>query len=491
MALKVKRTGVMLRPDETRVFFRPFDFMGSERLTRIVARVMGMPDREVDREYQKVIRNFVDRHMHLPRFFLRQFEEVECRLFTDAPVSDTRKLLLGAYFSQEYSLEAAALFNPSIVPHPDQSDLPPGSLRCVLSLRATGEGHLSSIVFRTVTIDADTSIKVMEPTKFVTAPTVRLDAKYEKRLFERKLVELGLLDHFAIGILDEMPETFELARLSESVERHLKRDRTLSQEKQMVANGMLSVARSNYEIEFSPEQRISERVIFPNTPAERRGIEDARFVLFTEDDGTTCYYATYTAFDGQVTLPQLLETKDFLNFKVSTLNGPEVQNKGMALFPKRVGGRYAMVGRQDGENLYLMFSDSIHFWHTRQILMRPTYPWEFVQIGNCGSPIETDAGWLVLTHGVGAMRQYAIGAILLDRHDPSLVLGRLREPLLRPSESEREGYVPNVVYSCGGLVHGEHLILPYAVSDQCSTFATVLISDLIAELLGSDNRRRS
>jgi predicted GH43/DUF377 family glycosyl hydrolase len=248
------------------------------------------------------------------------------------------------------------------------------------------------------------------------------------------------------------------------------------------ARSMLALAEANYEVIYEPIHQMSERIIFPNSPTESSGVEDARFVQFTEDDGHTKYFATYTAYDGRVTFPQILETTDFLRFKISTLNGPQVQNKGMALFPRKINGRYAMLSRQDGENIFLMYSDELHFWLTRETLLKPTYGWEFVQLGNCGSPLETEAGWLVLSHGVGPMRKYSIGAFLLDLHDPSKVIGRLREPLLSPEHAEREGYVPNVVYSCGGQIHGQDLVIPYAMSDYASTFALVNLADLLTAL---------
>jgi predicted GH43/DUF377 family glycosyl hydrolase len=308
------------------------------------------------------------------------------------------------------------------------------------------------------------------------------NSRFEKRLFERKLAELGQLSAFATGVMGCLGESFDFNELNAEVTRSLRRDRRIADGEKASALAIIALAKANYEICFEESDRISERVIFPNSHTESRGIEDARFVAFREDDGSVTYYATYTAFDGQVALPQLLETRDFVRFKIGTLNGPMVQNKGMALFPRRIGGRYAMLSRQDGENLFLMFSDMLHFWYERRILLRPTMPWEFVQVGNCGSPIETDAGWLVLTHGVGPMRRYVIGAILLDRDDPGRVIGRLREPLIEPTATEREGYVPNVVYSCGALVHAGHLILPYAMSDQSTAFATVPLNELLDEL---------
>ncbi len=282
--------------------------------------------------------------------------------------------------------------------------------------------------------------------------------------------------------MDRLGEQFTFAQLTAVANEGSRGIRQLDGSVRRTAEDLLAVARANYEISFEPSERYSERVIFPLAPAEARGIEDARFVRFHDEAGRSTYYATYTAFDGQVALPQLLETKDFVRFKISTLNGPEVQNKGMALFPRKVRGHYAMLSRQYGENIYLMYSDMLHFWYDKRLLLRPTYPWEFVQLGNCGSPIETDAGSLVLTHGVGAMRRYAIGAILLDLDDPGRVIGRLPEPLLEPTPEERDGYVPNVVYSCGALVHDGRLILPYAMSDQCTSFATVVLEELLVEL---------
>jgi predicted GH43/DUF377 family glycosyl hydrolase len=298
-------------------------------------------------------------------------------------------------------------------------------------------------------------------------------------LFYRKLVELNVESPFVEQVLATLHEQFTLEELQQAIRRSLSQSRPRHHELQPVVQGMLTLAKSNYEIRYSPEQHISERIIFPSSPTEANGIEDARFVQFTEDDGSIRYYATYTAFDGKVILPQILETDDFLRFQISTLNGPEVRNKGFALFPRKVRGMYAMLSRQDNENIYLMYSDMLHFWYTKELIAKPTYAWEYVQIGNCGSPIETDQGWLILTHGVGAMRKYALGAFLLDLEDPSRVIGRLEVPLLEPDANEREGYVPNVVYSCGGVLHNRELIIPYAMSDYASTFATVSLDEVL------------
>jgi len=406
--------------------------MSQERITRIVARVTALERSEAEKEARIMLDRFVERHVKLEGFLLRRFEEVRDHVITDRPLNDWQKLLVGAYFTLEYSLEAAALFNPSIVPHPDQSGLSPGTLRFVLSLRATGEGHVSSIVFRTGVVDENGQISINPPTRFITAAEVHPNPSYEKRLFERKLRELGVLSRDAQHLMDQLGEQFTFQQLSAVADEGSRGIRLLDGSVRRTAENLLAVARANYEISFEPSERYSERVIFPLAPAEARGIEDARFVRFHDEAGRSTYYATYTAFDGQVPLPQLLETEDFARFKISTLNGPEVQNKGMALFPRKVRGHYAMLSRQDSENIYLMYSDMLHFWYDKQLLLRPTFPWEFVQLGNCGSPIETDAGWLVLTHGVGSIRRYAIGVILLDLNDPGRVIGRLPEPLLEP-----------------------------------------------------------
>ncbi len=480
--MKMERTGPVLRPNPARVFFRPFEVFSEKRALRILSRVMMLSEAEARRRADEVVEEFHERHSRLRDFFLHRFEQVEEHLITDRPTSEARKILVGAYFSQEYSLEAAALFNPSIVPHPDQRGLPEGALRFVLSLRATGEGHISSITFRTGTVDREGRIAMDPASPYATAPDAVPDMLYERALFLRKLRELGLDTRFTREVLDELEPEFQGADLRRVLNEFRVRNRYQSTEERQVADGILSLARANYDVQFADDVPISERVIFPSSPAERNGIEDARFVAFREDDGSTMYYATYTAYDGSVTLPQLLATPDFARFQISTLNGPQVQNKGMALFPRRIRGHYAVLSRQDQESIHLMVSDMLHFWYERTLVARPTFPWEFVQLGNCGSPIETPEGWLVLTHGVGPMRQYRIGAILLDLDDPSRVIGRLPEPLLSPIAEEREGYVPNVVYSCGGLIHAGRLILPYAMSDQCSSFATCGLDELLAEL---------
>lgn len=480
--MKAIRTGIVIKPDYKRVVYRPFTILSEERIIKIIGRILTLSEEDVKKELGQVITEFEVRHQRLRNFFLNRFEEMKKHLLTDQVLSEERKLLIGAYFTQEYSMESAALFNPSMVWHPDQSDLPEGSRRFILSLRATGEGHLSSITFRSGIIDKENEITIPNPTRYVTTSENITNPVYEKKLFERKLIELDLLNDFAKQVISSLKENFTVTDLEDCIKILIRPNKKKSGENELTAKGILSLALSNYEIQYSPDQNLSERIIFPHSPSESNGIEDARFVEFTDENGERIYFATYTAYDGKVTFPQILETKDFLHFKIGTLNGPEVQNKGMALFPRKINGLYAMISRQDNENIFLMYSEHLHFWYSKQLILKPTYPWEFVQLGNCGSPIETEAGWLVLSHGVGAMREYSIGAFLLDKDDPSKVIGRLEEPLLTPNENEREGYVPNVVYSCGGAIHGDELIIPYAMSDHASSIAKVNLSELLKKL---------
>jgi predicted GH43/DUF377 family glycosyl hydrolase len=481
--MNLKRTGTIIKPDQSRVLLRPFSPGGPERMARIIGRIMALPEDRVSQLLEEVSADFSRRHKPIRDLFLRRFEEVREFMTTVAGVSEPRRLLIGAYFLAEYSLESAALFNPSIVPHPDQTGLPPGALRFILSLRATGEGHISSITFRTGIIHRDQRIEVLPATDFLAEPRQIPNPRYEKALFGQKLCELGLNGELTRRIMNKLGESFALEDLRARLQKEqFRQSDGMTQEDQETAQGIWMLARSNYEVQFQPEQELSERILFPATPSQRNGIEDARFVRFRNDDGTHIYYATFTAFDGRVIVPELVETFDFLNFQFITLNGRAAENKGMALFPRKIGDRYAMLSRQDNENIYLMFSDNVHFWNERNVLLKPAFPWELVQIGNCGSPLETDAGWLVLSHGVGPMRQYCIGAFLLDRDDPAKVIGRLREPLLKPNQQERKGYVPNVVYTCGALIHNGELIIPYGLADHATGFATVALAEVLSAM---------
>ena len=421
----LNRQALYLRPDPTRVIVRPFkpateprDLNPTDktRANHIVERVLALDYTATASLLADVLENFQGRHRNLLKMFELRADEMEEALTAHSAFSEVQRQLIGAYFMHEYSFEASALFNPSMVPHPDQSGTATGSLRFALSLRAVGEGHVSSLTFRAGTIAADGSIAV--------DPTARLASS--PRIGHRISGPIG----------DEI------------------------------------------EVIFDPEQDISERVIFPVTESQSNGIEDARFVEFS-DDGRTTYYATYTAYKGTAIRSELIETSNFLSFRMSPLHGAAARNKGMALFPRRIDGKYAMIARQDNENLYLVYSDDLYRWEGGQAILKPQFPWEFVQIGNCGSPIELEEGWLLFTHGVGPVRKYSIGAVLLDKRDPSRVLGRSSEPLLRPEPTEREGYVPNVVYTCGAIRHNDQIILPYAVSDTFSNFATIKISALM------------
>ncbi|MFH1975033.1 MAG: glycoside hydrolase family 130 protein [Pseudomonadota bacterium] len=477
--LKVKRKANKIVGDTSRVITRLHLPDESYRILKIIQRIMSLSETAAKNLLTQIMTDFSGRHADIGHIFERHLNEVKAYLPRDAMLSDVQNALIGAYFTKEYSIESAALFNPSIVPHPDQSHLGKGSLRFIMSLRATGEGHISSIVFRSGILDRYNRILFDPISDFVETPDLQLDSVYKRNPFQLKLNEMGAGNEIAAYILNQLPEDFTYNELIEKIEILRVKPQFSKTIQKRTFEIICWLADSNYEVSFHPDHRISERVIFPVSKNESRGIEDARFVQFFNDNGEIVYYATYTAYNGITILPQLIETRDFIKFNILTLNGKAVQNKGMALFPRKIGGRYAMLSRQDGENNHIMFSDNIHFWQESQIIQEPEYPWEFMQIGNCGSPLETNEGWIVLTHGVGPMRQYCIGAILLDLENPTKIIARLDEPLLAPHEKEREGYVPNVVYSCGAMIHNNKLIIPYAMSDINSGIATVAVNDLL------------
>jgi predicted GH43/DUF377 family glycosyl hydrolase len=477
--LKVKRKANKIVGDTSRVITRLHLPDDRYRISKIIQRIMSLSETAAKNLITQILSDFSGRHKDIGHIFERHLNEVKGYLPRSAMLSDVQRALIGAYFTKEYAIESAALFNPSIVPHPDQSHLKKGSLRFVMSLRATGEGHISSIVFRSGVLDRHNTFLFDPISDFVETPDLQLDAVYKRNVFQRKLNEMGARNEITVYVLNQMPEDFTYNELIEKIGIL----RAKPQFSETIQNRTFEIIRwladSNYEVIFHPDHRISERVIFPVSKNENRGIEDARFVQFFNDNGEVVYFATYTAYNGITILPQLIETKDFIKFNILTLNGKAVQNKGMALFPRKIGGRYAMLSRQDGENNHIMFSDNIHFWQNSQIIQEPEYPWEFIQIGNCGSPLETDKGWIVLTHGVGPMRKYCIGAILLDLENPTKIVARLDEPLLAPHEKEREGYVPNVVYSCGAIIHNDELVIPYAMSDINSGVAAVVVNELL------------
>jgi predicted GH43/DUF377 family glycosyl hydrolase len=486
--VEVRRTEHRLEPDVRRVIAKPYLF-GEEiaggwpsRSALLMERVLGIPESQVRGLVEGIVADFSSRHGGFEALLERHFDQVSHHLGPNAgPVSRERRLLIGAYFTHEYSIEASALFNPSIVLAPDQSRLAAGAKRVIMSLRAVGEGHISSIEFRSGVIDAAGAL-TFDPLGPHLVGGDRTDpATYDKHLFGLKLGELGAQNELTSMVLDRLSDAFSLAELEQSLAL-LEADgppHAISFETTKIIR---LLAASNYVTRFPADSALSERVLFPAGPHESHGMEDARFVRFVEAGGASRYYATYTAFDGFEILPQLIETEDFVSFRISTLNGSAAQNKGMALFPRRIGGKYVMLSRKDRENLYLATSDNVRFWNHATELDRPRAPWELVQIGNCGSPLETEAGWLVLTHGVGAMRRYAIGALLLDLEDPLRVIGRLDAPLLEPDASEREGYVPNVVYTCGALVNGDNLVLPYGMSDAAIGVAVIALPELLAAL---------
>ena len=467
--------------DDSRVIAHFLDIGDPRRAKAIIARVLALDEPQVHQLYQRVMEEFAHRHRRLEGPLERHFGYVRHLIADPDALTHERRMLIGSYFTMEYAIESAALFNPSIVPHPDQGGVGEGAVRFIMSLRATGEGHVSSIVFRTGIISGDGSIDFDPPSRFCAKLRVKPDRNYEKKLFFLKLIEMAAYNDAARVILEQLPESFTLELLLRAVDDVRKWEKK-PPNFNATAENMLWLARSNYHLHLPPDTDPSEIVIFPVSENESRGIEDARLTRFTEDDGQVTYIGTYTAYNGFNILPQIFETRNFLDFEVHTLNGRYVQNKGMALFPRRIDGLYHMLSRIDGENLYLMRSDNIHFWNECRKLQGPAYPWELLQIGNCGPPIETPAGWLMLTHGVGPMRQYCIGCSLLDLEDPRKVIGHLSEPLIAPLESERDGYVPNVVYSCGAMIHGDRLVIPYAMSDSATSVATVSVSELLSEL---------
>lgn len=431
-----------------------------------------MPEDKVEQVLERVVRSFSNRHKNILEALDNNYSEIKKFIPQNIQVSDNRKALLGAYFSCEYSIQAAAFFNPSIIAHPDQSGVPEGNLRFILSFRSVGEGHISSIEFRSGIVDENCNFTFDKVSSFAEPGNVVNNPVYDKSTFFLKLVEMQNHENEIYQrIYNLLPDEFYLSDLNTVLQM------VIDCEHKAIGENIMWLAKSNYELRFKSDQDLSEKIIFPASQNDSNGIEDARFVRFVDDDGSVTYYATYTAYNGRNILPQIIETKDFNNFKMITLTGDFSKNKGMALFPRKINGKYMMISRVDGENLYLMSSDNIHSWHKAELLKEPEDAWEFVQIGNCGSPVETDQGWVLLTHGVGPMREYSIGVILLDLENPSKIIGNMSEPLLVCAQEEREGYVPNVVYSCGCIDHGDNLIIPYAMSDTCSGIATISLSE--------------
>lgn len=480
--ITIHPTGVELSPDVSRVLVRPFNPGEDVRWENIIRRALEMSEERVAEELDTARDDFCNRHIEIEQVWMRRFERILDRVPGAGGLSHERRLFLGALFSHEYSLQAAALFNPSIVPHPDQGGVEPGELRFIMSLRATGEGHISSIEFREGVVRYDYSVELKDVSGFVTLPEVNKNPTYRKASFLHKLRELEVDDSCIDPVMDKLGHLFTLQELNEAVRGVSAFDLDGKCNVDHIIGCINWLAEANYDVSFPDEVPLSDRIVFPVSTNESNGIEDARFVRFEDDDGEVTFYGTYTAYNGRMILPQLMETNDFHYFRARVLHGAAVQNKGMALFPRKIGEHYAMLSRQDDENLFLMYSDDIHRWTAPILVREPVYPWEYIKIGNCGSPMETEDGWLVITHGVGPMRQYCLGAILLDLDDPTKVIGALEEPLLKPEGHGREGYVPNVVYSCGALIHRDRLILPYGKSDTLTTVVTVDLRELLGAM---------
>ena len=479
----IRSVSLGMKADERRTILLPFVHGYPQQVREILEYVRDLPEEDFRQEWSGVSGVFGKRHKHFADLLRANYEMA--RPIGGVTLSDEeRRLLAGSYFTMEYAFQGAALFNPSIVPHPNQSGVPEGAVRFIMSLRAVGEGHISSVVFRIGTIGADGEVS-LEPLGEFDAPTrAHPDRLYPRGLFERKLVEMGADAGWARRTLSMLQEQFTLRQL-EAVISKIRNDPSINDLNvvaQQTMESALWLARSNYQVVLAPDADISNLLIFPHSENESRGIEDMRLARFT-DDGTVTYYGTYTAYNGSRMLPMLMDTQDFRTLSIHTLSGKCVQNKGMALFPRKIRSQYAMCSRIDGRNLFLMYSDMIQFWETATVLVQPKYPWEFRHIGNCGSPLETPEGWLLITHGVGPLREYSIGAVLLDLEDPLKVRGRLKEPLIVATDETRAGYVPNVVYSCGLMIWRDRVYLPYGIADERTAMAVIELKPLLERIL--------
>jgi predicted GH43/DUF377 family glycosyl hydrolase len=485
MRIPVVRKPLKIYPDMKRVIAR-FFFNGDERGKNVIQCVMTMKEDEVEKELAGILREFARRHRNIAQLYERHCERVK-GLFESLGIEmnklgQARKLLIGSYFTHEYSIESAAFFNPSIIADPDQTDLREGELRVILSFRAVGEGHISSITFRRAVLDTNNDIELINRGLLIgEADTIR-PTIYKKEIFQLKDTVGGKEDYVAEKLQGRLPERFDYSKLKKIIAKLQEEETEIDTDTKAAYEQMLWRADSYHSFHFSPDTDIADRVIFPTSEYEVKGVEDARFVEF-KDKGKRTYYATYTAYDGHNIMPKLLETTNFYDFKIMPLYGNGARNKNLALFPRKINGKYAMLSRVDGVNNYIMYSDKINVWNDPQLLQEPKYPWEFTQIGNCGSPIETDRGWLLITHGVGPMRRYCLGASLFKLDNPSYEIGRLREPLMMVRDDEREGYVPNVLYTCGSIIHNNELIIPYGISDWGAGFATVALEPLLDKIV--------
>jgi predicted GH43/DUF377 family glycosyl hydrolase len=484
----VTETGIDLSPDRTRVITRLFVAgredvgPGDSRASAVIERILALSEDAVEAAMSDLDKRFDNRHRDLHDTFLRHAELVRPSLESEAELSEARQLLLGAAFTHEYAIEGAALCNPSGVLHPDQGV--EGGTRFIISVRGIGEGHRSSIGFRTGTITPTGLVTIDDAGPYPVTAEAGLAANH-RSVFHTKLAEVDDDRENAAYVLDALALVFDDVELEGRVEA-LAAEVATRRHTSDTIDHLRSVARSSYSVEFHESTELSERVLWPHAPAEEHGMEDARFVRFTCDDGSIVYHATYTAFDGVHVAQHLLTTTDFASFTASPMAGDAAVGKGLALFPRKVGGRYAALSRSDRETNAIAFSDDMHCWNDAHVIQVPDQTWELLQLGNCGSPIETEHGWLVLTHGVGAMRTYSLGAMLLDLDEPNRVLARTEHPIISPDAGHRDGYVPNVIYSCGGFAHNDTLVLPYGIADQSISIATVSISNLIDSMRRDD-----
>ncbi|MHC5082673.1 MAG: glycoside hydrolase family 130 protein [Planctomycetota bacterium] len=478
--IPVKRLPLRLVPDPRRTITR-FFWPAEDKARRIINRVLSLDSNRVSELVNEVLEQFRAGNPGLEEILLNNYDRAIRQSGVSYNSNFEIRLLTGAYFSMEYAFESAALFNPSMVPAIHQPFLSEGRLRFLMSLRAVGEGHISSITFRRGVVDLQGEVELKPTTLEVHRLKRKPNRTYQKPEFIDKLQDIGAMDELATSLIKDLPDSFSMFQLRHKIE-YARSMMELTSANERTLELMQWIASSEYEIERQATDSVEDIVLFPLSETESQGMEDMRIVQFHDDDDSVRYYGTYTAYNGTSILPQILEVIPNRNAKVHTLHGKFARNKGMALFPQRLDGEFAAIGRIDGENMFLLKSDDIDFWDNAVEIVQPKYDWEFVQIGNCGSPLLTDAGWLVLTHGVGAMRKYSIGAMLLDKDDPSKIIGQLERPLLAPNEEERTGYVPNVVYSCGAMIHGDNLIVPYGISDAATGFAVVVLDDLLAEL---------
>lgn len=484
MKLNITRDKTAIYPDNKRVIAR-FFFTTEQRAEILISKILAMSEHEVQTSVNQILREFSNRYRSVTSVYKKHYNNVKhivSRFPEGKNISEWCKLLIGAYFTMEYSVESAALFNPSVISDPDQSNLAKGEVRIILSLRATGEGHISSLVFRRAVINEKNEIQLEEPGSHVAEASVIKNYLYEKKTFISKMSEMGIVPDFYKLVLDRLPDKFTYDQIREVITNIQEDEEALLFGQQKAVEEILWLADSYTEIKFSLDTDIAERIIFPISRFERNGIEDARFTKFKRENGAHSYYGVYTAYDGYNILPKLIETNDFYTFKIFPLHGTAAVNKNLALFPRKIKGKYAMIGRIDGVSNYIMYSHNLGIWNEAVLLQEPLHSWELVQLGNGGSPIETSKGWLLITHGVGPVRTYCLGACLLDLENPEKIIGRLKDPLLLPSDKERAGYVPNVVYSCGAYVHNNTLIIPYSMNDYATSFASLPLDKLLDEL---------